>query len=208
MRLSTLQRASLEEATTAYAAGIGPAVPYLQGRGLSAAQADTFRLGFVGDDNVALGDEDYVGRLAIPYITPSGVVDIRYRAIGDNPGPKYLSRPGAVSHLYNVLAFGVETANICVTEGEIDTIVAQGLCGLPSVGVPGANNWKDHFRLLFMDYDRVFVLCDGDQAGREFGKRLGKELDNAVIVHLPDGHDVNSLYLAEGQEAVLSVVGL
>ena len=206
MRLSTLQRASLEEAASRYAASVGPAVEYLTGRGLSGAQADTFRLGYVEDP--MLGDEDYAGRLAIPYITLTGVVDIRYRAITDTPGPKYMSRPGTVTRLYNVTATSLPTSNIAITEGEFDTIIAQGVCGIPSVGVPGANNWKDHFRLLFSDYDRVFVLCDGDQAGREFGKKLGRELDNSVVVHLPDGHDVNSLYLAEGRAAVRALVGL
>ncbi len=47
-----------------------------------------FRLGFVA--NPETGHEIYQGKLAIPYITPSGVIDIRFRSLNNDSGPKYL----------------------------------------------------------------------------------------------------------------------
>ena len=47
-------------------------------------------------------------------------------------------------------------------------------------------------------------------AGRiraEFSERI-KAIDEAVSIHLPDGHDVNSLFLSGGRDAVLTVMGL
>ena len=93
-----------------------------------------------------------------------------------------------------------------LTEGEIDCITLNQL-GVPAVGVPGAKNWKPHYRLLMEDYDRVVVLCDGDQAGREFGREVAERVDGVELVHLPDGEDVNSLWVNRAED-LLKVVGL
>lgn len=162
-----------------------------------------YRLGYVTGDHPA--DTDYAGRLSIPYLTPAGVVDIRYRTV-DGDGPKYLSRPGATTKLFNVRDLHIDSPVLYVTEGELDCITASALCGLPTVGVPGANNWQQHFKLLMADYRKVVVLCDGDEAGRQFGKTVCKEVDTAVAVSMPPGMDVNDLFLQGGREAVVKQV--
>jgi len=64
-----------------------------------------FHLGIVKDP--LPGHESYKGRLAIPYITPSGVVDIRFRSINNHPDePKYMGVPGAKTTMYNAQADG------------------------------------------------------------------------------------------------------
>ena len=162
-----------------------------------------FRLGYVKGDHP--GDSDYVGRLAIPYLTPAGPVDIRYRSLTPE-GPKYLSRPGAKTKLFNVKDLLVESPILYVAEGELDCVTSSALCGLPTVAVPGANNWMPHFRLLMADYSKVIVMCDGDEAGRQFGKTICKEVDTAIAVSMPPGMDVNDLFVAGGREAVLGQV--
>jgi DNA primase len=146
------------------------------------------------------------GRLAIPYLTTSGVVDIRYRSITRDDGPKYLSRHGAKVHLFGVLSLLKPSSRIVLTEGEIDCITLNQL-GVPAVGVPGANAWKDYWRLLLSDYDDVTVVCDGDQAGRDFGKKVAEKVDGATVIHLPDGMDVNDMYVQHGADALLAKVG-
>ena len=106
----------------------------------------------------------------------------------------------------NALLKNSDTIAIC--EGEIDAITMDALVGIPAVGVPGANNWRRHFRLLFEDYAQVFVMCDGDQAGKEFGKRISSELDGATVIHCPEGSDVNELFLNEGADGIRKRVGL
>lgn len=195
----------MEEATRRYEANLSEVAPYLVGRGITEQAARTFRLGYVKGDHP--GDGDYGDRLAIPYVTPAGVVDIRFRSLqGD--GPKYLSRPGSKTKLFNVKDLGVPSSTLYVTEGEMDTIVASAICGLPTVGVPGANNWQPHFKLLMQDYRKVVVLCDGDEAGRQFGRAVCKEVDTAIAVSMPAGMDVNDVYLSGGREAVLGSVEL
>jgi len=146
-----------------------------------------------------------VGRLAIPYITADGsVVDVRYRALSDS-GPKYLSRPGAPTRLFSVKSLLRASETIYITEGEIDALTLNQI-GLPAVGVPGANGFQQHWSLLFGDFDSVKVICDGDSAGRDFGKRLAQEIEGSTIIHLPDGMDVNEIYASEGEEAVRQAV--
>lgn len=205
--LSQSQRDSLERAAAEYETHLATAMPYLSQRGISEATARMYRLGFVAVPPVR-GDDEYVGRLSIPYVTAEGsVVDLRYRAIRPGDEPKYKSRPGAVTRLFGVGAFTRDSDTIVLCEGEIDTITMNQI-GVPAVGVPGANAWKDHWRLLFADYDNIIVVCDGDQAGRDFGKRMAEKIDNVQVVHLPDGSDVNDLYVTGGEAALRDKVGL
>lgn len=206
-KLSVSQKKYLETAVEAYHVQIDAAVAgYLLGRGIGKEVADMYRLGGVAEPLV--GDDEYVGRLSIPYLTPAGVVDIRYRAIRPEHSPKYLSRVGSHARLYNVQALLQKSETICICEGEIDAITMDALVGVPAVGVPGANNWRDHFRLLFEDYTQVLVVCDGDQAGKEFGKRVAGEISGATVIHMPDNMDVNDLYLSEGREGIRKRLGL
>ena len=198
-------RKSLEEAATAYHAQVGAVAPYLMARGVTKETADTFRLGYVAEPMT--GHEQYYGRLSIPYLTPTGISDVRFRSLGEDSGPKYLTRPGAASHLYNVSAFQVDNDYIAICEGEFDTMMACQ-SGVNAVGVPGATNWKDWYARAFHDYLRVFVLVDGDSAGKELGKRISQHIDVALVVPMPDGMDVNDFVLTEGPDALRKKVGL
>jgi DNA primase len=196
----------LEQATETYANQIDQAAAYLAARGISREAAVTHRLGYVAEPLV--GHERYVGRLAIPYLTPTCVADIRFRAINEEDSPKYLSREGAESHLYNVEAFAIDSDYIAVCEGEIDAIIANSMCGIPTIGLAGANAWKNWYARAFADYHKVFVLTDGDQPGRDLGKKIAQQIDVAVVVSMPDGLDVNEVFLAEGSDGVRGRIGL
>jgi DNA primase len=50
---------------------------------------------------------------------------------------------------------------------------------------------------LLADFERVFIFADGDQPGTEFARSLARELP-VTIVQLPDGQDVNSMFVLEG----------
>lgn len=197
MRLSSLQRQFLLQATQRYASKIELAKDYLSNRHLSVEEASTFHLGVVEDP--LPGHEAYKGRLAIPYITPSGVVDIRFRAMG-NEEPKYMGLVGAKTTMFNTQACFVADKYICVTEGEFDCIMMSVKTMHPTIGIPGANNWKPHYAKILDDFDVVIVLADGDPAGLEFGKKISRELGNVNIISMPDGEDVNSMMIKMGSE--------
>jgi DNA primase len=194
---SASQRESLTRAAKYYHSALYEAEEYLAGRGITLEQAQKARLGVVLDP--LTGHEAYVGRLSIPYLTKSGVVDLRFRALADEE-PRYMGLSGATTRLYNVNAFFRATSYICICEGEIDTITLDTVCNLPAVGVPGVNNWKKHYSRLLADFDNVFLFADGDNAGSEFAKSLSRELSGLTVIHMPEGEDVNSMYRKEGSE--------
>jgi DNA primase len=104
--------------------------------------------------------------------------------------------------MFNTLALLQPSPKIAVTEGEIDAITAQA-CGVPTVGIPGAQAWQKWFREPFLGYRDVLILTDGDEAGLKLGKTVAKTLPNARIVPMPPGEDVNSLVLGQGKQALL-----
>ena len=196
MKQSTSHRESLTRAAKFYHSGLNQAEDYLAERGISVGAATRAGLGVVLEPMT--GHENYLNRLSIPYVTRSGVVDLRFRSLDPAIEPKYMGLPGATTHLYNVGAFFRASSYISICEGEIDTITLDMVCGIPAVGVPGVNNWKKHYTRLLADFDKVFLFADGDNAGSEFGKALSKELPNLVVVSMPDGEDVNSMYRSHG----------
>lgn len=205
MKQNHLQRELLDLATAKYAANIFLAEDYLVSRGITREAARLARLGVVEEPEV--GHETFRERLSIPYITKTGVVDIRFRALHPAVEPKYMGMTGAETKMYNVLDIERAGDYIGICEGEIDTLTLSSLVGIPCVGVPGANSWKKHYTRLLADFERVFVFADGDQPGKEFATSLARELP-VTIIQLPDGQDVNSMYVQEGSSYFHQKVGL
>ena len=75
MILSAERRASLTAKAKAYAGNLDEAMPYLLSRSISREAAEMFGLGCVPHG------QEHAGRLAIPYYTPAGVVQIKLRCI-------------------------------------------------------------------------------------------------------------------------------
>lgn len=207
MKQSVLDRSLLEQAVQAYEANLPQVEGYLAGRGIPREVAVTYRLGYVAEPTPGLGDNEYVGRLAIPYLTPSGVVDCRYRTLSGS-GPKYLSRPGGKARMFGVSSLFAASTYVGVCEGELDAVVASSVAGIPSIGVPGASNWAAHYPLLFEGFSRVYVFTDGDDAGRDFGKKVAGTLEQAVVVPMPDGLDVSDLVGQRGPGALKEMAGI
>lgn len=211
MRLPTPeQRLSLAQAVSQYqndlAAGFA-GQEYLKSRGFTEDVAAQWRLGLVTSPLV--GHESYRGRLAIPYLTPAGPVNLRFRCLKDHVHkdegcPKYLSSDGAENNLFNVLDLSRPGDAICVTEGELDAITLS-MCGFPAVGVPGVQGWQKHFGRCLDDFSKIYVLGDGDDAGKGLNKKLINDV-RAIPVRMPKGHDVNSLYLEGGQDALRKLI--
>lgn len=205
-KLSESQREYLWEATTRYRESLlgSPAAEYLESRGLGVDRVRPYGLGFVTDP--LPGHEMYRGCLAIPYMRWSpwrgwSVASIRFRRLDDG-SPKYMTVAGDKSRLYNTPALTRYSKDMAITEGEIDAITAE-LCGVPTVGLPGATSWKPFYRELFLGYRNVNILADGDEPGMEFARTVAKSLPNARIIPMPEGEDVNSLVTSQGRDALL-----
>jgi len=199
------QKELLGQAVKKYAASIYQAEDYLRNRGISIEVARLARLGVVVEPEI--GHEAFQGRLSIPYITKTGVVDLRFRSLNPAVEPKYMGMTGVETKMYNVLDIDRAGDWIGVCEGELDTVTLSVCVGIPCVGVPGANSWKKHYTRLLADFERVFVFADGDQPGKEFAASLSRELP-VTIVQLPDGEDVNSAYVKYGSQYIRQRAGL
>lgn len=207
MLLTTTQRSDLEAATAHYATSVDDAGHYLYNRGITYAMGMAARLGVVKDPMP--GHEDMVGRLAIPYLAVSGVVDIRFRAL-DGTEPKYLSLTGHAPRLYGTDSLASSGQIAAIAEGEFDSLIVRHHLGIPCVGVPGAQVWngKKHFPRMFAGFRRVYIFGDADEAGRDLTRQIIKTVPNATNVVLPEGLDVSETFLAYGADFLKERAGL
>lgn len=152
------------------------------------------------------GHKPALHRLAIPYVTPSGVVAMSFRCIKDHSckeekHPKYWKPKSQAAVLYGVQDAHSLSLDMHIAEGEMDAITLSALCSLPALGVTGAQYWKPWWTKVLKDFRRVFVYADGDDAGRQLAEKIQREVGMSVIpIFLPEKEDVNSLYLKHGAE--------
>lgn len=201
--LSIVQRRSLERALATYQKYLDEGIEYLAGRGIDQEAALSAGLGVVRDP--LPGHDHLVGRLAIPYLTPSGPVNYNFRCMKNHSckeagHSKYVMWHGLEVNLFNVNAFERAGQAIAISEGEIDAL-SSSLAGIPCVGVSGSTKWQDHWNNIFEDFTSVYVWQEGDEAGKKFGDRVVSEV-GAIRVVLPQGEDVNSIWVASGAEAL------
>jgi DNA primase len=204
MLLSSEQRNLLETSTERYNRSLWRVADYLESRGLSLDFALGEQLGYV--DEPIPGQEQFRGRLSIPYITRAGCVNLKFRSLEESDGPKYLNLSGFETNLYHVESFFEAHDFMCVAEGEFDALSLASI-GLPAIGVPGVKAWKSFYRRCFEDWPIVYVFCDGDEPGRDFGSFLASEI-KARPIHMPAGEDVNSMLVKEGPEWLRERIGL
>lgn len=198
------------EAAQQYHEHVELAESYLKGRDLYDSDVlDTYCLGVVVDPWPE--HKHYTGRLSIPYLTPAGVVDIKFRCIRDHEckdipkHAKYIGTSARGERLYNVQALHDAEDILYVAGGEINAITAT-IVGYPTVAGGGESKWQDHWLKLFEDFDQVIALVDGDKAGERFADRFLHEVDNGRVIFMPDGEDVNSVVVNFGDSRLREVV--
>lgn len=196
----------LERAVLQYAENLDVAGEWLEGRGIDLEFARSSGLGVV--KNPLPGHEHLDGRLAIPYLTDVGPVAITFRCIlphdcKDIPRHQKIGkRKGTETRLYGVQTYDWADEWIVLTEGEIDALTYHQM-GVPALGVPGAEVWEEHWANFLEDFSRVYVAEDGDDAGKDLWLNASENLSNAIRMRMPDGEDVNSMYVKLGEEYLL-----
>ena len=197
---STEQKRSLEALVQRFEQNQTRLLPYLTDRGLADA-AERFRLGYVEPaDDV---DRRYWHRMAIPFLTPTGPVQIRYRCIAahdckERGCAKYLGDKGVEITLYNAGTLLDARSPVVLCEGELDAVAVETIAGLPAVGIPGAQAWKRHpyWARCFVGLDLI-LFADGDAAGDDLAATVAADLPELKIVRAPEGHDANSVLAAD-----------
>ncbi len=183
---------------------------WLSARGIWANTIIAWKLGYVGKP--LKGDEKYMGCLSIPYFDGLGrerADAMRFRPLYPNPPVKYLSRDLAKPHLFGLLY--TNYPKVYVAEGELDCITLWQT-GRKAVGVAGTNAWHKEWRWLFRNCEEVVLVFDNDpdrlrpdgtkvNVGQIGAAQVFRGLESLGIhvrnVKLPQGEDVNSLYLKD-----------
>lgn len=208
-KLSNERRKFLKRATVQYQDHIADAQGFLEKRGIDLEFAQSVGLGVVRNPEAM--HHQYEGRLAIPYITDAGPVQMAFRCIRDHDCkhsgcPKILRPKGWPNRLYGVQAADQADEWIAVAEGEMDAMILQ-MIGIPAVGVPGSEVFKEHWPNVFEDFARVYIFADGDNAGDDMLKMWQDRIETAVLsAKMPSGEDVNSMYLSHGAEFLIGKI--
>lgn len=197
-------------------------IDYLRDHGLDKETAAKYKLGFVNPAEPS--DRIYRGMLAIPYVTRAGVVAIKYRCVEDhehkdfNHG-KYSQPEGQEPWIYNPQAFFDSADTLGIAEGEIDAIVATESLGVPTIGIPGVEIWKQNrkvWRRTLDDYSTILIFVDGD-VQREDGSQPGLDMARSIqsevrgrghLVRCDQGEDVASMVAAGKIELLKDRAGL
>jgi DNA primase len=157
----------------------------------------------------------YAGMICIPYVTKlAGVVSLKFRqphaCIEACGHAKYIGP--YETRLYNTLAMDQadRLGYIAACEGEVNALTLDYLCGIPAVGIPGAEMWKAHpeWRELFKGYGRVLFFPDNDEAGERLAGCIGRDIDTLKIVKLPDGADANKAFMEIGADEIRRIAGV
>lgn len=219
-QLTREQRYSLEVRTASYQSALfepegADALDYLvEERGLTLETIRHFRLGLVVDP--VESDRPARGNISIPFITPTGVVAIRFRQFPpDGSGPKYWQPEGTRVGVFNTSAIAQGGSSLVICEGEFDCMVAYQL-GLPAVGYPGSGSWKPHHKAMYEGFETVYIIGDNDdkdmgngkRAGSEFAKKVADKVPDPQVRMMPEGHDLTSAFLEHGGEWVLDYLNL
>lgn len=212
--LSREQRRLLEKATLRYAESLDDAGAWLEGRGLDLEFARSEGLGVVNDP--LDGHGHLRGRLAIPYLTDYGPVNITFRCTQSHnckeiPNhEKYMFLSGFKTNMYGVQSIDEAEDWIVMTEGEIDRLTWVQI-GVPALGISGAKKWQDHWPLILEDFSTIYFVQDGDADGKLLYEKVAYRVDQAktrvIRIKMPDGEDTNSMYLKRGKEYLMERLG-
>lgn len=159
-----------------------------------------YQLGYVGSP--LPGDEHLRGSISIPYLSPSGVVSMKFRVLNDG-GAKYIKHKGHKNRLFNTGAYFSAGEVLGISEGELDAISATEFLNVPTIGVPGVEGWKESWRYTLRDFSIIYLFADGDLPGRGFAAEMAERIGwRARVIPCAEGEDVSSM-VASGRVAEL-----
>lgn len=191
------------------------ALSYLTGRGLSTGAMDYYRIGYVAEP--AVGHEMYKGRISLPILKKRAVVGYQFRCIDDHDCKetkcaKYLT--DGEQWLFNTAALDEPGDAIGYCEGAFNAYVLSYECGIPTMGIPGADSWKGHpwWADLSKGHRYKYFFCDNDNRneknpGVKLGREAKKDIPPLKLVIMPEDEDPNSTYLKYGKEEIYQRAG-
>jgi len=114
-----------------------------------------------------------VPAVEIPYADQNGEqVATRYR-ISPGGDDRFRWEKGSTTTLYGLhkLEEAQKAGYVLLVEGESDCHVAW-YRGLPAVGVPGVDNWREEWAEHLNGISKIFVMVEPDEAGKKLWRSL------------------------------------
>jgi hypothetical protein len=156
------------------------------------AASKNLPLEFLTSDDVALEDGicyvkalgKEISAVEIPYADQNGEqVATRYR-ISPGGDDRFRWEKGSKATLYGLhkLEEAHDASYVLLVEGESDCHTAW-YRGLPAIGVPGVDNWRDEWAEHLNGISKIFVMVEPDEAGKKLWENLTKceVLDGRLI---------------------------
>jgi len=160
----------------------------------------------------------FKNRLVIPIRDSSGrVVGFGGRLL-EGEGPKYVNSPESdlfkkrdlLYGLYEGLAYLRELKSALLVEGYFDVIALHQEGFRNAVATLGTSLGREHAQLLSRLVQRVYLLFDGDEAGRKAMRLAVPHLLRAGLevfpVFLPEGLDPHDFLLREGRVSLKNLI--
>lgn len=153
-------------------------------------------------------------RVYVPYRRPDG--STHNRRVFAAGGRCWWENSGL-----ELIPFGLETLPpaaeardraLLVAEGESDVLaLREAFAGVTAdnpirgyhvLGLPGAGTWRPEWRRWLEPFPLVYLLGDGDAAGRELNARVKRDVPWARPVWLPEGTDARGILQEHGPQAL------
>ena len=165
-----------------------------------AARSRPIAVGWKGLSTCVLAEagveRDEVGLVRIPYRTAAGEL-WAHRVVA--PSGRRWWAPGDGRP---VIPYGLEALTdpptdrgLLIAEGESDALALRRFFGwgFDVLGIPGSSTWRASWSEYIDPYELVYVVGDGDDAGRRFAWAVKADVPRARVLTLPDGEDARSL---------------
>ena len=180
--------------------------PYLKTGNLLQVEEDRYR-------------DLFRNRLVIPIRDASGrVVGFGGRLL-EGEGPKYVNSPESglfkkrelLYGFYEGISYLRELKSALLVEGYFDVIALHQEGFRNTVATLGTSLGREHAQLLSRVVNRVYLLFDGDEAGRKAMRLAVPHLLRAGLevfpVFLPEGLDPHDFLLKEGKASLKALIG-
>ena len=183
--------------------GIDHEHPYLSARGIDKKTAEEFGIGYFG------GKGSMSGRIVIPIHSERGeLVAYAGRSVVDDSEPKYKLPPGFHKslELYNLhRAAKMSPETVVLVEGYFGCLHVE-MAGYSAVALMGSSLSTKQEELLEQNFDDVWIMMDGDEAGRKAADDLILRLSRRIFVRrvdLPDGKQPDDMTADELKKLLL-----
>jgi hypothetical protein len=139
--------------------------------------------------------------VAMPYFDSDGKESAaRFRLAMDKQSERFRWRKGSKPSLYGLWQMSkfVGKKYIFIPEGESDSQTLW-FHGIPALGLPGANSWREEWADALEGFDRIYVPIEPDKGGEAVLRWLAqsKIRERARLVKFNVAKDISELYLAD-----------